>query len=70
MIQNLWICASIQQCFDAKIYICKGLITYYKFNGITPMNIRVQIAHPKFFAHEKQLKEKVIECATHTWQLE
>jgi hypothetical protein len=47
----------------------KGLITYYKFNSITPMNIHVQTTHPKFFVHEKQLKEKVIKLATHTWQL-
>ncbi len=34
------------------------------------MNIHVQTTQPKFFVHEKQLKEKVIELATHTWQLE
>jgi hypothetical protein len=55
--------------FWCKDLYCKGLITYYKFNGITPVNIHVQIAHPKFFVHEKQLKERVVELATHTWQL-
>lgn len=49
---------------------CKDLITYYKFNGITPMNIHVQTAHLKLFVHEKKLKEKMVELATHTWQLE
>ncbi len=32
----------------------KGLITYNKVNGITPMITHVQIAHPKLFALRKQ----------------
>jgi hypothetical protein len=29
--------------------LCKGLIKYNIINGVTPMNIHVQIAHLKLF---------------------
>jgi len=39
---------------------CKHLIKYNNVNGITPMTIHVQIAHPRLFSQRKhQLGDKV-----------
>ncbi len=34
--------------------LCGGLIKYNKVNGITPMTIHVQTAHPRLFVQKKQ----------------
>jgi len=47
----------------------KGLIKYYKFNVIIPMNIHFQIAHLKLFAYEKKLNKKVVELVAHVQQI-
>ncbi len=33
--------------------ICKDFIKYNKMNGITPMKIHVECAHPKLFGYRK-----------------
>ncbi len=48
----------------------KGLIKYSKVNGIIPMTIHVQIAHPKLFEQKKQqLSENVAKPVVHVRQL-
>jgi hypothetical protein len=42
------------------------LFTPNKVNGITPMNIDVQIAHPKLFTRKKkQINDKVTKATIH-----
>jgi hypothetical protein len=70
----LWciICKSKQASSDVLVQrsmLHKGLIKYSKVNGITPMTIHVQIAHPRLFVQRKQqLSEKVAKFVDHVQQ--
>jgi hypothetical protein len=44
----------------------KGLIEYNKTNGTTPMNIRVETAHPKLWAQRKQICNEKVVTLDHT----
>jgi len=47
----------------------KGLIKYNKTNGITPMKIHVETAHPKLWAQKKQICSENVVTFDHTQQL-
>ncbi len=69
----LWciICKSKQASSDVLVQrsmLHKGLIKYSKVNGITPMTIHLQIAHPRLFVQRKQLSEKVAKFVHHVQQ--
>jgi hypothetical protein len=70
----LWciICKSKQAFSDVLVQrsmLHKGLIKYSKVNGIIPMTIHVQTAHPRLFVQRKQqLSEKVAKFVDHVQQ--
>jgi hypothetical protein len=48
------------------LHSTKGLIKYYKVNGIIHMTIHVQIARPRLFAQRnQQLNQKVVKHVVH-----